>query len=168
VNVALLLALASLAGPASTPTGGERPKVFADAAQVQYAFPKGEVIMTGTPATPVRLRREDATLTCHRLVATKDDQGQISHAVCTGDVKLVRGLKTVTCERATFENAAATVVCEGSPVLYDGPSEAHGTRLVYDLKSDKVSLQDAKITMPGDSVDQQQKQFEQRRKEGRK
>jgi len=165
VTLSLVLALASLAGPSSTPAGGERPKVFADAAEVQYAFPKGEVIMTGTP---VRLRREDATLTCLRLVAKKDEEGQISHAVCTGDVKLVRGLKTVTCERATFENAAATVVCEGSPVLHDGPSEAHGTRLTYYLKSDKVFLEDAKITMPGEQVDKQQQQMEQRRKEGRK
>jgi lipopolysaccharide export system protein LptA len=139
--------------------------VFVDAAEAQYAFQKREVVFTGAPVT---LRREDATLTCRRLVAKNDERGQVAHAVCTGDVRLVRGLKTVTCERATFENAAGTVVCEGDPVLHDGPTEAHGTRLVYDLKTDEARLEGAKITMPGEAVDQRQREMEQRRKEGRK
>ncbi len=165
MTMAMLLALASVAGPTATSAAAERPKVFVDAAEAQYAFQKREVVFTGAP---VRLRREDATLTCRRLVARNDEHGQVEHAVCTGDVRFVRGVRTVTCDRATFENAAGTVLCEGSPVLHDGPSEAHGTRLVYNLKTDEVRLEGAKITMPGEAVDQQQKQMEQRRKEGRK
>ena len=164
--LATLLALASLAGPTSTPAAGARsPKVFVDAAEAQYAFQKREVVFTGAPVT---LRREDATLTCKRLVAKNDERGQVAHAVCTGDVRFVRGERIVTCERATFENAAGTVVCDGSPVLHDGPSEARGTRLVYDLKGDEVRLEGAKITMPGETVEQRQKELERRRKEGRK
>ncbi len=160
---ALLFALASLAGPPAT-TAAPTP-VRVDADQVHYAFQRREVTFTGTPVT---LRRDDATLTCRRLVAKNDAQGQIAQATCTGDVRFTRGTRLVTCERATFDNAAARIVCEGNPVLHDGPSEARGTRLIYELRSDEARLEGAKITLPGSEVETRQRELEERRKEGRK
>ena len=101
--------------------------------------------MTGDPL--VTLTREDATLVCRRLAAEMDAAGQISRATCEGDVKLTRGERVVTCETATFENAAARVTCDGSPVLRDGASVVRGERLVYDLDLDRVTLTRARGTV---------------------
>lgn len=160
----LLVAIAVAA--AAAPAGARRAPVHVDADEVQYAFQRHEVTFGGKK--PVTLTREDATLTCRRLVAHTDPQGQIVSAACTGDARFVRGARTVTCEQATFDNAAERVICEGNPVLRDAGSEARGTRLVYDLRSDEVKLEGATIVLPGDQVDQRQRELEQRRKERRR
>jgi lipopolysaccharide export system protein LptA len=180
MTLAALLALAALAGAPQPParakplraTASTAPraaaaagegKVRIDAEELHYAFQKREVIFTGKP---VVLTRGDAKLTCARLVATNDARGEVSQAICSGDVRFERGERLVTCEKATYEAAAARLVCEGSPVLRDGPSEARGTRLVYDLKRDEAKLEGAKMLLPGDEVDARRRELEARRKGG--
>jgi lipopolysaccharide export system protein LptA len=172
VTGAVLVALAALAaapaaGPAVRPAGSpsdalRRSPVRVDADEVQYAFQRREVTFSGK--RPVTLTRDDATLVCRRIVAVTDEVGQIVTATCTGDVRFTRGPRTVTCEQATFENSSDRVVCEGSPVLRDGGTEAHGTRLVYDLRADEARLEGAVITMPGEEIDERQRELEARRK----
>jgi lipopolysaccharide export system protein LptA len=169
---ALLVALASAAGPATSaaraPVGTASPAgpVRVDADQVHYAFQRHEVIFTGTPVT---LRREDATLTCRRLVAKNDASGQIAHAVCSGDVKLTTRERIVTCERATYDDAEARIVCDGNPVLKEGPSEARGAKLVYDLRSDEVRLEGepgnpVRVSTPSANFEQKRREADSRRK----
>ena len=140
-----------------------------DAAEVRYAFQRREVVFTGKPVT---LTREDARLTCARLVAKNDEAGEIATATCEGDVRFLRGERVVTCTRATYDNAAARVTCEGEAVLRDRGSEARGTRLVYELRTDEVKLEGGegpvKITLPGEEVDARRRELEQRRKERRR
>ena len=133
--IAACLALALAATPAS-------PPVTVDAEEVQYLYKERKVVFTGKPL--VTLTREDAVLTCRKLVAENDDQGRIRQAVCSGDVKLTRGTRVVTCETATFEEKAARVTCAGSPVLRDGESVMRGDVLVYDLAGDQATLSGAK------------------------
>ncbi len=142
--------------------------VHVDAAEVRYAFQRREVIFTGKPVT---LTREDARLTCARLVAKNDEAGQIATATCEGDVRLVRGERTVTCQRGLYENAAARVTCEGDAVLRDRGTEARADRLVYELRTDEVRLESAagqgpvRITLPGEEVEARRRELEQRRQQ---
>jgi lipopolysaccharide export system protein LptA len=173
VTAPVLLAFAALA---AAPTSGatrrsvagsdealRRSPVRVDADEVQYAFQKREVTFSGR--RPVTLVRGDATLSCRKIVALTDEAGQIVTAACTGDVRFSRGARTVTCEHATFDNATDRVVCDGNAVLRDGGTEAHGTRLVYDLHADEAKLEGAIITLPGEEIDQRQRELEERRKE---
>lgn len=131
---ALLLALGADA-PA-------RPPVRIDAEEVRYSYKERTVTFVGRPT--VRITREDAVLTCSQVLADNDAQGRIARATCTGDVKLIRGTRTVTCESAVYLEAQAQVTCkgaEGRPViLTDGPSTVAGKELVYDLDKDLVTL----------------------------
>jgi lipopolysaccharide export system protein LptA len=95
----------------------------------------------------VTLTREDATLTCRKLVAENDAAGKIRRATCTGDVTLTRGPRTVTCETAVYEEATARVTCTGNPVLRDGESVLRGEVLAYDLADDRATLSSAKGTI---------------------
>ncbi len=163
MTLPLLLALALVAPPARPADAlARRAPIRVDADEVQYAFQKREVTFTGKK--PVTLTRDDATLTCRRIVAKTDEAGQIVTASCTGDVRFARGGRVVTCEQATFEEAAERVVCEGNPVLRDAGTEARGTRLVYDLKADEAKLEGARITLPGDEVEQRRQALEERRR----
>jgi len=141
----ILLALAA-ATLAASPGGRSRPaKVQVDADEVQYQYQDRKAVFHGRPL--VKLTREDAVLTCRRLDTENDEEGGIRRAVCTGDVKLVRGPKTATCERATFDNATGRVVCTGNPVLRDGESVMRGQLLTYDLDADRVTMSQARGTM---------------------
>lgn len=161
--LALLAAGIALASPPTPREPGKGP-VRVDADEVHYAFQRGQVTFLGKPVT---LTRDDSRLECRRLVARTDAAGRIVSATCEGDVRFARGTRVVTCERATFDDADDRVVCEGSPVLHDGGTEARGSRLVYDLRSDEARLEGAQVTLPGEEIDARQKALEERRKEDR-
>jgi lipopolysaccharide export system protein LptA len=170
MTVALATLLAALAGGAlplaESPRARAAP-VHVDADEVHYAFQKREVTFTGKDGKPVTMTRDDAKLTCRKLVAKTDDAGQIVTAACAGDVRFTRGPRVVTCDRATFDAALDRVTCEGDPVLRDGSSEVKATKLVYELKTDEAKAEGAKITLPGDEVEKRRQALDERRK-GRK
>lgn len=161
--VAAVVAVALATSPVAA-GAAKAQRVRVDADVVRYNYPKGEITLTGTPN--VKLVRGDATLTCRNVVAKTGPGGAIQTAVCTGDVRLVRGERTVTCDSATFDDVAGRVVCLGTPVvLRDASTEARGTRLVYELDTDQVSLERATIEVPGTEIEQREQQLEQRRKD---
>jgi len=136
-----LMATALLLSLAAEPSA-KRPPVRIDAEEVRYSYRDRTVTFVGRPA--VKLTREDATLTCSQLLGENDAEGRIARATCSGDVKLVRGGRTVTCGSAVYVEASAQVTCRGAagrPVtLTDGPSTVAGEELVYDLDRDLVTL----------------------------
>jgi lipopolysaccharide export system protein LptA len=159
----MLLALAALAGPPGAVAQTGHGPVRVDAEEVQYAFQKHEVTFTGK--RPVVLTREDATLTCRRIVAHTSEKGEVTSATCTGDVHFARGARVVTCEQANFDDAAERVICEGNVVLKDAGSEGHGTKLVYNLSTDEANLEgNVIITLPGGEIDKRHHALEERKK----
>ncbi len=166
MTVAVAIALCALAGAAvpAVDTAKATP-VRVDAENVVYAVQKHEVTFPGKDGKPVTMTRDDARLDCRKLVARTDEAGQIVGATCSGDVRLTRGARIVTCDHATYDGPANRVVCEGNPVLREGGSEARGARLVYDLATDQANLEGAVITLPGDEIDQRQKALEAKRRQ---
>jgi lipopolysaccharide export system protein LptA len=167
VTGALLLAVALGAQQAPAVDSLRGSPVRVDADEVHYAFQRHEVAFSGKK--PVVLTRDDATLTCRRIVAKTDEAGQIVSATCTGDVRFARGVRTVTCDQATFEEAGERVICSGNTVLRDGGTEARGAKLVYDLKADEVSLEGSKetpttVTVPGENIEQRRRDAEEKRR----
>jgi len=139
--------------PAGPPGLRSDKPVRVDAEEVRFSWKTRQVTVVGKPF--VTLLHDDATLTCRRLTGENDTAGRLRVATCTGEVKLVRGPRTVTCERATYDRDAARVVCTGSPVLRDaGGTEARGTSLTWDLGADEVRLEGAaQVTVPGGQLD---------------
>ena len=160
------LALAGLPGTTAAPAtsrAGSRaqaatsakptPPTHVDANAIEYLYKERRTIMRGKPL--VTFTREDAKLVCRKMVADHDPAGDIHHAVCEGDVKLTRGEKVVTCDRATYDAATSKVVCRGDPILHDGASIMYCEEVVYDLDLDRVFLKRGKGTLiqkPGQSL----------------
>jgi lipopolysaccharide export system protein LptA len=158
VTAALLAALALTAATPAEPLpapprglAGDKP-VRVEADEVRFNWNTRKVTVVGKPF--VTLTHDDATLSCRKLTGDNDAQGRLARATCEGEVKLTRGQRTVTCERATYDRDGATVVCTGSPLLRDGGTEARGQKLTYDLAADEVRLEGAAhVTVPGDQLD---------------
>jgi lipopolysaccharide export system protein LptA len=140
----IALQLAAAAAPGSGPSAA-LPATHIDAARIEYLSKQRRTVMTGDPL--VTLRRDDASLVCRKLVAESDGAGDVVQAVCEGDVKITRGEKTVTCDRATYDAAAARIVCQGEPVLRDGRSVLHCDEVTYDLRQDRVVARRGKGTL---------------------
>ena len=132
----LLLALGA------EPAAAKRPPVRVDAEEIRYDYKERTIAFVGRPT--VKLTREDAVLLCGKVLAENDADGKIVRATCSGDVKIVRGTRTVTCDSAVFVEATAVVTCRSSPgrpvTLADGPSTVTGQELLYDLDRDLVTL----------------------------
>jgi hypothetical protein len=151
--LAVALALAAPASASAPPasrrpgasTSATPPPTHVPAAIADYLYRERRTILTGKPL--VTFTREDATLVCRRAVAENDPQGDIQHAVCEGDVKLTRGERIVTCNRATFEAAEGKVICRGDPVLHDGATVLRCDEVVYDLDQDRVIARQVKGTI---------------------
>jgi lipopolysaccharide export system protein LptA len=143
--------------PAAAPTSppGLRPDkpVRMDADEVRFSWKTRQVTVVGKPF--VTLLHDDATLTCRKLTGENDQAGKLKVATCMGEVRLVRGQRTVSCDRATYDRPAARVVCTGNPVLRDpGGTEARATSLTWDLAADEVRLEGAaQVTVPGGQLD---------------
>jgi len=157
VQAAPQAAPARAAPKATEPTSppGLRPDkpVRMDADEVRFSWKTRQVVVVGKPF--VTLLHDDATLTCRRLTGENDQAGKLKVATCEGDVRLVRGQRTVNCDRATYDRPAAKVVCTGNPVLRDpGGTEARATSLTWDLAADEVRLEGAaQVTVPGGQLD---------------
>ena len=146
-----LAILAVLAAPSLTrlpAAGGGTVTVSAD--RVKYNFPKRQIDYTGNP---VRLTRGDAVLTCKRLSAQLDDAENVKDATCEGEVRFERGDRIVTCEKATYEEAASRLTCEGKPVLKTPSLTATGSLLVYDLERDEVTMDQVRGDVPSEKAD---------------
>jgi lipopolysaccharide transport protein LptA len=133
------------AKPGRSPASASAPPTHVEADGIEYLYKERRTIMTGKPL--VKFTREDAVLVCRRMVADHDEAGDIRHAVCEGDVKLTRGEKVVTCDRATYDAAADRIVCRGQPVLRDGASVMHCEEVIYDVERDKVFLKQGRGTL---------------------
>jgi len=140
------------AGPVSA-AAAKRVPANIQADVIRYSWSTRKVRMEGKPF--VTVTREDMVLTCRRLVGDTDATGDVARATCEGEVRLVRGTRTVTCERAQYDRDAARVVCEGNPVLRDGATEARGKKLTYLFAADEVLLEEAvQATVPSEQIEQ--------------
>jgi lipopolysaccharide export system protein LptA len=160
-----MLAAAALLLALGAETAANRPPVRIDAEEVRYSYKDRTITFVGKPV--VKLTREDATLLCSQVVGENDADGKIARATCTGDVKLVRGPRTVTCGVAVFVESTGSVTCRGAAgrtvLLTDGTSTVAGQELVYDLDRDLVTLRGQVV---GDIVPQGN--LGPRRKEGKR
>jgi len=160
--IAGLAILAALAAPSLAhfpAAGGGEITVSAD--KVRYIIQKRQILYTGNP---VRLTRGDATLTCKRMGAQLDEAEKVQVATCEGDVRFDRGERTVTCDKATYDEAAARLTCEGNPVIRSGGITVKGSLLVYDLNLDEVTLDKVDGTVPAAQADERIQQAQEHRK----
>jgi lipopolysaccharide export system protein LptA len=157
-----LALLAVLAAPSTTRLAGVGGGVITvQASHFSYSFPNHRVEYTGAP---VKLVRADSTLTCRKLTVQFNQAEQVSKATCETDVRFEKGDKVVTCQKATYEDAASRLTCEGAPEVKTGAMSAKGSLLVYDLAADEVQMTDVEGNVPAEDADAKVREVQAKRK----
>lgn len=91
--------------------------------------------------------RGDMTMTCDKLIAYYNDIGNIDKFECIGNVKLMRGEKKATSNKAVYENDKALITMTGNPYYTDGENRFWGEIVEYDLDKDVVNVKNIKAVI---------------------
>jgi lipopolysaccharide export system protein LptA len=99
----------------------------------------------------VTATRHDVTITCDRL-EVRYSGDRVEEATATGHVRVARGARAATGERATLTVADGRVVLEGSPTLTEGPNRMTGERIVLWLDDERLECDRCRLEVRGDAV----------------
>jgi lipopolysaccharide export system protein LptA len=160
-GLALAAALAA-ASPAKLALSGGGTLELSGVKSATWQLPRHHLEYNGSP---VHVTLRDMVLTCNRLGVQLDEADQqVVSSTCDGDVRLQRGARTLTCDKATFDDPSSRFTCEGKPVIRNGATSMACSKVVYDLTKDEVTMDDCRGTMPGDQVDSRIRTYQERRK----
>lgn len=93
----------------------------------------------------VRVHRGTTKLTCDRLIAHYSDAQEITRIECVGHVEALDGDKWAKGDRAEFDNATGILELTGSPEARQGPNHMAGSKVVFDVERNTISVTDAKV-----------------------
>jgi len=112
--------------------------------------------------TDVVVRRGDVTLYSDEVVITLSGEkksgqggsgeffsspGSVEKIEAVGGVKIVQGDKTATAEDAVYMAGDEKIILTGSPRLWQGPNVLTGSSIVFDIKEDTITVEDAKTLL---------------------
>lgn len=88
------------------------------------------------------LRIFSDTLTAH----LNEESNEVERAEAEGNVKILKGERTATCDQAIFENAKGEITLKGNVVVYSGPDRLAGDTVVYYINEERVTVVGEKDT----------------------
>lgn len=101
---------------------------------------------TATFEKSVVARTSDMTLYADRMLVSYDaSSGDVKIIEAVGNVKLVRGTRTIVSQRAAYYADADKVIFTGEPRATDGENVVKGTKITYLLNEDKYLVEDSKV-----------------------
>ena len=174
-GLALLLAGAAAAGPTAGPaaapptTPGASAGAARDHRPVELVCDRMEVLHRQRLARctgRVTLKRGEMRLTCDRLEATYGADGEVSAAVCRGNVHFylpprvpAEGADDTPLEareaggeQADYDAERDVLVLKGQPWMRQGDSVVRGRGIVYDLAEERMVIEQARGRLRMDRV----------------
>ncbi|MGB9600682.1 MAG: lipopolysaccharide transport periplasmic protein LptA [Myxococcota bacterium] len=95
----------------------------------------------------VVVTRSDMKMTCDLLMAFYNENGKIEKFECIGNVKLTKGERVATSNKAVYDNRNSTVIMTGNPYYSDGENRFWGDVVDYDLENDVVNVKNIKAVV---------------------
>jgi lipopolysaccharide export system protein LptA len=113
---------------------GERGPVHINSQQLEADYQAKVITFIGD----VVARQKEFTLYADRLFLFLDEAGkEIQKIVARGNVRMVQGERTATCDEATYYHREGTVVLQGEPVVREGNNWVSGKRIIYYIDEQK-------------------------------
>jgi lipopolysaccharide transport protein LptA len=91
--------------------------------------------------------RSDMKMSCDLLIAYYNESGNIEKFECNGNVKLTKGERVATSEKAVYDNKNSSVTMTGNPYYSDGENQFWGDVVEYDLNSDVVNVKNIRAVI---------------------
>jgi len=133
------------------------------AAQAAPAYPsaepvrKGPIVITSATLTAedgkavfegsVVAKQDGMTLMADRMLVFYAGDGKISTIEAEGNVRLLKGEKVVTSERASYIAAEEKVVFTGEPKVVEGENVLTGKRLIYMVGENRYIIEESKVQL---------------------
>jgi lipopolysaccharide export system protein LptA len=113
---------------------GERGPVHINSQQLEADYQAKVITFIGD----VVARQKEFTLYADRLLLfIGGKMEEIEKIVARGNVRMVQGERTATCDEATYYHREGTVVLRGEPVVREGNNWVSGKRIIYYIDEQK-------------------------------
>ena len=113
---------------------GERGPVHITSQQLEADYQAKVITFIGD----VVARQKEFTLYADRLfLYIGGEMKEIEKIVARGNVRMVQGERTATCNEATYYHREGTVVLRGEPVVREGDNWVSGKRIIYYIDEQK-------------------------------
>ena len=113
---------------------GERGPVHITSQQLEADYQAKVITFIGD----VVARQKEFTLYADRLLLfIGAEMKEIEKIVARGNVRMVQGERTATCNEATYYHREGTVVLRGEPVVREGDNWVSGKRITYYIDEQK-------------------------------
>ena len=113
---------------------GERGPVHITYQQLEADYQAKVITFIGD----VVARQKEFTLYADRLfLYIGGEMKEIEKIVARGNVRMVQGERTATCNEATYYHREGTVVLRGEPVVREGDNWVSGKRITYYIDEQK-------------------------------
>jgi lipopolysaccharide export system protein LptA len=113
---------------------GERGPVHITSQQLEADYQAKVITFIGD----VVARQKEFTLYADRLLLfIGGEMKEIEKIVARGNVRMVQGERTATCNEATYYHREGTVVLRGEPVVREGDNWVSGKRIIYYIDEQK-------------------------------
>jgi lipopolysaccharide export system protein LptA len=113
---------------------GERGPVHITSQQLEADYQAKVITFIGD----VVARQKEFTLYADRLfLYIGGEMKEIEKIVARGNVHMVQGERTATCNEATYYHRDGTVVLRGEPVVREGDNWVSGKRIIYYIDEQK-------------------------------
>jgi|GEM_PF-377985 lipopolysaccharide export system protein LptA len=124
--------------------GGNQEPIYITSDRMEADRQKNVLIYTGQ----VVAIKGDMTLRSDKLTTYFDpDLQQIKEAIAEGkQVRMTQGERIAIGTRAVFDGVAQTITMTGNPVVRQGNSEVAGSKIVYFMVEDRVTVESGKDT----------------------
>lgn len=93
-------------------------------------------------------KTEDMTIYSERmLVYYTEDGNKIDKIEASGNVKVIKGERTIVSKEATYYEEEQKVIFTGDPQAWEGDNKVTGSMITYFIKDDKSIVKDSKVVI---------------------
>ncbi|MFN3740824.1 MAG: LptA/OstA family protein [Thermodesulfovibrionales bacterium] len=107
------------------------------------AFFKGSVIA----------KKDDITIFSDTMLVNYDETGTKVKAIeASGNVKVLKGTRTILSERAVYIAEEDSITFTGEPVAMDGKNMIKGDKIIYYISEDRSVISNSKVFLKNEST----------------
>lgn len=125
----------------------EAPPLQIDGKTSRWRLKDGVVVFE----TDVVAVRGDVTMTCERLEVTYAGE-RVERAVATGGVRVVKGERVGTAERAVLTTRDGRIEMTEQPRLSEGPNTMEGQRITLFLDEEEALCESCRLVVAGEAI----------------
>ncbi|MBI4822783.1 MAG: hypothetical protein HY805_00920 [Nitrospirae bacterium] len=92
-------------------------------------------------------RTDDIIMHSDRMLVFYSSDGKVDKIEADGNVRLIRGQKVVTSNKAVFIAGEEKIVLTGEPKAVEGENVVTGSKIIYMIKENRYLIEDSRVIL---------------------